>query len=260
MITTMDQLVEALATASPANSFDSTMPSKGSGYFQSLWQASGNPGSGATPPTGAGAALTNATPGAIPYTNPGAGLTGYLGRFFAVGTSIATVMLYDRLVTTSGLSGVLTTAQTVNSAALTRYTSGAGVQAWLEFYGATGATPTTASISYTNQAGTAGQIGSAPISASLLVGTLIPITLAAGDTGVQSVQSVTLAASTGTAGNFGVTLGYVLAWAPVPRTAFELQLDYADLGLPQIQNSACLALADLGMASASLHEFVFVQG
>jgi hypothetical protein len=135
----------------------------------------------------------------------------------------------------------VTTAQTVNSTALTRYTSGVGVQCWLEFYTATGATACTATVSYTNQAGASGRSGTAAIPATTVIGQIIPVTLAAGDTGVQSVQSVTLSATTGTAGNFGVTLLQFLAAIPVSQINAGDVLDYVGTGLVQIQNNACLA-------------------
>lgn len=117
-------------------------------------------------------------------------------------------MLIDRLSHQGGLSGTVTTTQTTNlpTAALTRYTSGVGVYAALEFYAAVGATNAVWTVVYTNQAGTGSRSVSFQIDYSPSILTFVPIPLQGSDTGVRSVQSVTLTPSTGTAGNFGVVL------------------------------------------------------
>lgn len=126
-------------------------------------------------------------------------------------------MLIDRLSHQGGLSGTVTTEQTTNlpTAALTRYTSGAKVMAAIQIYTAIGATPVTVTIRYTNQAGTANQV-SQPLSipASLPAETVLIFALADGDTGVRSVEGLTLSGTTGTAGNFGVVLFMPLAMFP----------------------------------------------
>lgn len=148
--------------------------------------------------------------------------TGALGQYNSSGTMrLAEVELYtsapnciilaDRLSHQGGLDGTVTTAQTTNlpTAALTRYTSGEGVMAAIEIYVAVGATGVDLSVSYTNQAGTGSRtsvvttIGSTGFNA---VARLIMLPLQEGDTGVRSVESVTLSATTGTAGAFGVVL------------------------------------------------------
>jgi hypothetical protein len=108
----------------------------------------------------------------------------------------------------------VTSTQTTNlpTAALTRYTSGAGVFAAIEISSSgIGSTQTTGTISYTNQAGTAGQTGRFGTIGST-THRFYFCTLDSGDTGVRSVESVTLVTSTGTAGNFGVTLYRPLAF------------------------------------------------
>lgn len=121
------------------------------------------------------------------------------------------LILFDRLSHQGGLDATVITAQTTNlpTAALTRYTNGQGVIAMLEIYTQIGATATTITVSYTNQAGTAAQISQPTVfggTAFREVGRIIPIPLALGDTGIRSVENVTVLASTLTAGNFGITL------------------------------------------------------
>ncbi len=147
----------------------------------------------------------------------------------------------DRLVHTSGLSGNISTAQAVNTAALTRHTSGQGVEMFLEIYTAVGATAQSVLIDYTNQDGVAKQtnvtIGGTAASAA---STMLRVPLASGDSGVRSVQSVTLPAGTGTVGNFGITLVKWL-WMTPHSTLAPTIGDWADLGLPEVDPNACVA-------------------
>jgi hypothetical protein len=169
-----------------------------------------------------------------------------------VGAQRCSALLLDRLCHQGGLSGTVTTAQTTNlpTAALPRYTSGDGVQAAVEIYSQIGSTSTTLTISYTNQAGVSGQV-SQPIviggSSNNSVGVMLPIPLADGDTGVQSVQSVTLAGSTLTAGNFGITLFKRLALLPPHTGNFVERQGYRNYlfggGAVEILPGACLQLA-----------------
>lgn len=120
-------------------------------------------------------------------------------------------MIVDMLNLSGGLDATLTTAQTTNlpTAALTRYTSGEGVMAAIYVNASIGATATTVTASYTNTAGTSGRTTTATLIGSTAAngtGVVITLPLQAGDTGVKSVESVTLAATTGTAGNIGVLL------------------------------------------------------
>jgi hypothetical protein len=140
---------------------------------------------------------------------------------FIIGSRIAspgaTGVYYfiDRLSHQGGLSGIVTTAQTTNlpTAALTRYTDGVGVMIGLTIYTVIGGTAATVTASYTNQAGVSGRTTAVQAiggSGNSSAGRMIFLPLQAGDTGVRSVESVTLAATTGTAGNFGVTLFKIL--------------------------------------------------
>jgi hypothetical protein len=160
------------------------------------------------------------------------------------------IMLCDRLSHQAGLSGTVTGAQTTNlpTAALTRYTSGNGVMAALEIYSAVGTTATTVTASYTNQNGTdlrtsvATAFGATGFNAASL---MIMLPLQEGDTGVRSVESVTLAASTvSAAGNFGVTLFKPLLYLPVPSLGSQQLLfdsvQTLSTYMPVIENNACL--------------------
>ncbi len=251
-ITTMDQLVSAIASAQYVDTEEASMTTKGAGLFQSLWTAAGRPGSGAAPGGTPGIAPTSSTVGAIPFTNPGGVNSLYLARLEVSGTVAGSLILYDRLVTVSGLSGTVATAQTISSTALTRSTTGANVSLWIEWYTATGSTATTVTFSYTNQAGTSGQTTpSLAFPATPVAGQMLPVPLAAGDTGVRAVSTGTLALSTGTAGNWGITLAARIATLPISLANIGLLYDYAQCGLPVISPNACLAYKVLCTAATS---------
>lgn len=179
------------------------------GILTSYWYAPGRPGAATASAPGMGGAAMTSVAGQIPFTNPGSGNT-YLARLSASSSVAGTLILADRLWDNSGIAVTTTTGQTVNSVAWPARDSGAStngenVMVALEVQTATtnAAANTTMTITYTNQAGTGsktGTVGSvAPASfpATAVVGTFQPFALAAGDTGVRSIQTVTLAVSLG---------------------------------------------------------------
>lgn len=220
------------------------------GFWTSLWTYAGTPGVGGANP-GAVAVCTSATSGAAPLTNPGGGRQLWMVSLAASLTGAGSLLCYDRLLQIGGLSGTVTTAQSVQSGSgviLTRYTTGVGNQIGVEIYNtAIGTTLTTITASYTNQAGTAGRttvavsIGSTNFREAQRI---IWLPLQDGDTGVRSVETVTLAATTGTAGNFGVFIAH-------PIKSISLGFDGAGredflTGTPapeEVLSNACLAFA-----------------
>lgn len=153
-------------------------------------------------------------------------------------------VLVDRLADVSGMSGIVTADQTADVSP-NRYTDGLGVMAAVQVYSSTGATTTTLSMSYTNQAGTAGKVSMAiATSASMPSGLILPIPLADGDIGVQSVQTAKLQASTGTAGNFGITLYKPLAVFPTASSSPDGNNVYRQMlgALQELSDDACLEI------------------
>lgn len=218
------------------------------GRGASLWTYAGFPAGGSAP--GAGAIPTNATVGAFPFTNAGAGREKWMIGASAISVVAGTYIIYDRLFHISGLSGTVTAAQTVQGSpatpALTRNTGGAGNFAMYEIYTAIGATSSTLTMSYTNQAGTAGQSATMNIGATNFreVNRAQQIPLASGDTGIQSVQSVTLTATTGLAGDFGITIGRPLVSLTVCAVGIAAVRDFTTglPGIPKIDDNACLSV------------------
>jgi hypothetical protein len=210
----------------------------------SLWRYDGNPAGGAIP--GAAAVPTRATQGALPFTNPGGGRQKWMMQAWCSGLVAGTLVLYDRLLHNGGLVGNVATAQTVGGT-LTRNTGGVGNRAWVEIYTAIGGTATTVTMSYTNQAGTSGRTSTAVA----IGGTgfneatrMILMPLQGTDTGIQAIASITLAATTGTAGSIGATIGRPLAYMPMtPAGGFGWRDFTTGLpGVPEVPTDACLAL------------------
>lgn len=173
------------------------------GVYHSLLYTSGFPGAAVAPTPGlAGAALTTYA-GQIPFPAAVGGKNIHLSMFRARSTQIGSLSLVDRLWHNSGFTVTTLTAQTVNSAAFpardrTGTINGVDVQVGIEVSTATtnAGAITNMTMSYTNEAGTAGRtatISSFPATAA--AGTFVPFQLQAGDSGVRSIQSLTLGTS-----------------------------------------------------------------
>jgi hypothetical protein len=165
----------------------------------------------------------------------------------------AAMMVVDLLNVSGGLNATLTTAQTTNlpTAALTRYTSGEGVMAGIVIYTIIGTAQTTVTVSYTNSAGVSGRISTATTFGSGFFresGVLLPIPLQGADKGFRSIESVTVAGTTGTAGNFGVCMFKPLAMISLESATGAMPLDSVSTGciinsLCEIHPDACLAFS-----------------
>lgn len=196
---------------------------------------------------GAAAVPVNTDDGALGQTDPGGARQKWLLGVAGCFTQPGNFLLYDRLLHNGGLSGTVTTAQTVGGT-LTRYTGGVGNLIAVEIYTTIGTTATTITASYTNQANTSGRT----TQAVTFGGTgwredtrMIILPLQTGDTGVRSVQSVTVLATTGTAGSFGVTIIHPLATLPQTGIATGFQRDFLRNypTVEEIFTDACLCYA-----------------
>jgi hypothetical protein len=160
----------------------------------------------------------------------------------------ATLILCDFLLMYPSL--VVTGAPTTltNGVGLPRYTDGAGVQAVVTVNSALGAAAPALTFTYTDQGGTGSNVAtahtapvaSAPLSTCFLTDGSPFMRLAAGDSGVRSVQSYTLA--TGTTGTVSMLLCKPLATIPLLaiNTASERDLAFQLPSLPQVVDGACL--------------------
>ena len=259
-ISNQDGLVSALAGVVPQNRAMWTKANVTSvaGRMCSLWTGTGQPGTGSLTlgQAAAGAVSTSADTGAYPFTNP-SGQNTYAGRAIASSAATGMLVLFDLLwVWGSGGSGwvvTTTTAQaTTSPAALTRPdANGNGTELWLEVLSTLGAGASTPSISYTNSGGTGSRTTSALASTSgFITGSMVQFPLQAGDTGVKSVQSMTLT-TTMTSGTARVCILRRVAEIPITTANVPVLLDFAALGLPQIYDSASLFWAFLPVSTTS---------
>lgn len=217
------------------------------GRAASLWTYDGFPGAGVAPTTAA--IPDNTTNGGLKQTDPSGGREKWMYSAWACGLVAGTLILYDRLLHIGSLSGTTATAQNVQtttpSPALTRYTNGLGNIAFIEIYAQIGTTSTTVTMNYNDQSGSdstspAVAIGNTGFREATRV---IFLPLAAGDTGIQAVKTITLAASTTTAGNIGVTIAHPLAYIGIGMPGGAGWRDFSTglPGIPEIETDACLA-------------------
>ena len=198
--------------------------------------------------------------------NPTPPALSYFAQWRAVSTVAGSLHMYDRVWSCTGFSGTVTTAQAVTGfPTLTRpNANGTGLEIWIECYTATGATASNITVQYTNSAGVSGRktVATAHIT-SMQANRMYQVPLQSGDTGVKSIQSVTLSASTGIAGAFGVTLMKRISSIAMPLVNIGTTLDFASLGMPQIQDNSALSFFHQGATTSSgiiMGQINFVQG
>jgi len=253
-ITTRDQLINSLGNKSSRFVIDKApLSNAAAGQYFSLWRATGQPGQGAIPT--AAETCNNALTGGMNFTQQVAPATSYGGWANAVcSNSAVTIDVHDRLMHMGGLNATLLTAQTVslnlngvtadNMVARIGDANFSDVQWWAEWYTDTGATASNATIAVTYNDGSSGNLTVVAVGGTVRAGRMIPlnnlIPAAAAGKFIRSIDTVTLSASTATAGNFGFT-------ASRPRMTMPLLLankmeifDWAQLGFPEIFNSSCL--------------------
>lgn len=254
MLQSVDAIVDAMANNSSRLIIDkASIASQTAGNYVSLWRATGQPGQGAIP--AAAAACNNATVGAINFTQQTAPSTSYLAQLeVSCGNATMTLEIHDRLAHMGGLSGTLTTAQTVgidfnsltadNLPARLGDTNFSDIQWWLEWYTATGATAANATVAVTYNDGTTGNLTAASLAATRPASLMIPLNGLIPSAGagkyIRAVNTVTLSATTGTAGSFGVTATRFRGSVFAPIANAKFKEDWATLGLPEIANSSCL--------------------
>ena len=237
-ITTLDG---AIAGQRPPDNFLKNGVATVVGRLYSPFYVAGLPGAAVAPSPGvAGAALTSYS-GQLPFTNPGAGNT-HLMRFVGDCNVAGSLLLCDRLWHNSGLSATLTTAQTVNSVAWPARdrdgsTNGVGVQVGFEVSTVMGAGTPTFTMNYTNAAGTAGRsITTGTQAGTMAVGSFIPIPLAAGDTGVRSIQAGWQLSASMTSGAYHLVAYRVLARVPVVAGGISGAVDFLTGGAVRMYN------------------------
>lgn len=265
-IDTMDKLISALGDSFKCRFYKPSLSNATAGQLHSLWRSNGFPTLGAIPTTAA--YCDDTTVGSWDLPDP-ALLQQYIGKFSASSSVIGQLILMDRLSAMGGLVGNIATAQTVNLDVATPATQGRcgadgmGVLWGLEWYADTGSTAVTATITYTNQDDVGSKTTTVSLAATRRISTFLPIMPNATDIRIKSIQSVQLSATTGTAGNFGVTAYVRQVECPLPVVGVGAVLDYAQTGLEKISKNSCLSLMMMcGSTSTGnvLGSFEVIQG
>ena len=255
MIENIDNLVKALGNNSSRIVLDkASIASQTANSYCSLWRATGQPGPGAIPTVVA--TCNNTTVGTIGFNQQTSPITSY-GAYLeiATGNAAMTMELHDRLASMGGLNGTLTTAQSVNLDLNTLLATDninvrkgdanySDVQWWLEWYTATGGTIVTATIAVTYNDGTTGNLNALSLAATRPASHMIPLNslIPSAQSGkfIRGIVSVTLSATSGTAGNFGVTATRPRMTLSAPIANHKFIADWAQLGLPEIYNSSAI--------------------
>ena len=257
-ITTVDGLVASASQLVPF--YKSAARTTIANNWFSLWDLAGNPGAG-TLAVGntANGLVPDDTTGGDPSLNAfGGGATGYLSNVEFANTVACRMMLVDRVFHAGAYAFNASTSLTSQPSYSTRMpgTNYAGTQIWIETVTAFTGSPSIA-VTYTNQAGTAAHTtGTVATGSALTLGRMIQLPLAAGDTGVQKIESVT--ATVATVGTFNVLVLRPLWTGRVPIANFGDTHSWDRIGFPQVYALSCLqVLMAADSTSSGVPELLF---
>ncbi len=249
-IDTLDKLVAGLASSQSLVIYKGSISTQGANGFTSLWRATGNPGQGAIP--GAAATCEKTLTGTWNFNNPVSG-NSYLSNLTIQGAASHQLIIYDRLSHMGGLSGIVTTAQTVGisiPADRNALYTDPDLEWFCEIYSDIGTTGVTATVAYVDEADQAATFtftlgGTSPLNQDSRLFPLNSATTnrAAGKL-IKSITSVTHA-TTGTAGSYGFTCAKRLATVPMGQINTGMSFDFAGLKLPKVPDNACIWFAIL---------------
>jgi hypothetical protein len=247
-ITTVQQIADGILPSRPIGRFGlnsaNAVPPRSSFIGGTASFPSGAP----TMPTATnGVVLTNASAGALPFNNPPSGQNTYLAgmKWPHIADVARNIFLVDflwskqidsRIITPQTIDSVQFPARDRNGSS-----NGDGVYIAINSYSGNGSI-VSATISYTNSAGTSGRTGNMIWdNVTGQSGIVMPFSLDSGDLGVRSVQSVTLTADAGTGTQFAL-----IAFRPIASISsfqtktLELTDDAVSFGLPRIYDDSCL--------------------
>ncbi len=260
-----DQLIDALANNASRIVLDkASLANQVAGRYCALWRATGLPAQGAIPGT-TPALCNHLTVGAVGFDQQTAPATSYIGILNLIGgNSAQTVEVHDRIAHVGGLSLAVTTAQTITGMDLLTLAPDAArigdpaygdAQWWLDVYADGGATASNATINVTFDDGSTGNLNTIAVGGTLRVGHRLGVdglrTTAQQARNIRGINSVTLSASTGTAGNFGFTCTRPRLYAPVLLANLVSKMTWAETGLPEVPNGACLEFMILPSTTSS---------
>jgi len=260
-ITTLDQIIAGMQPPESFFKIGATMEATGVHY--SPFYVSGRPGAAVAPTPGLNGAALTSYAGQIPFRNPSSD-NSYLARL-AVSCSLAgTLLLCDRLWHNSSIVSATTTEQAITHPGLparcppatgsTPDASGNTILCGIEVSTATtnGSVITNTTLNYTNQAGSGSKTGTiSSFPSTALAGTFVPFQLAAGDTGIQSIQGITLGTSYGT-GVVHLVQYRILARVGIIDTSIGNAIDAIDSGFPRLYDNTVPFLLWLPSATTAV--------
>lgn len=248
--TTEDSVVSALKGAGNGGAgcrqrFYKTSLTAVASFDYSGWMMAGAPAAGVAPTTWAHP--TQATTGAwCPKLVNGGTQT---NRVLLIESTMANagqnLRLVDRVGHMGGLSGTSVAAQTVGATLTTPAADGrcaadgSDVEWYLEWYSATGSTGINVTLAVTYDDDSTGNVVVA-IPANVPAYRLYPIRPAVAGRTIKAISTATNSATTGTAGNYGVTAVKELCSSSVPMANYTNKQDYAYLGMPKVGTNACV--------------------
>lgn len=230
---------------------------EGAGIWASNFYQAGFPGPAVISTAGiAGEALTS-YPGQMRFPAAVGGKEIRLAKIEAAHSSgVGYLALMDRLWHNNGYSVTLTTSQTIDSVAwpardANGATLGAGVSIAMEAAATLGSGTPTLTVTYTNSAGTAGRVGTiGPISTTSQPGSWYAMSMAAGDVGVRSVQSIQSSA-TMTSGAVSFVAFRQIAGLPMGAANVAIDRDAIALGVPLAYDNTVPFLVYLPTATSA---------
>ena len=159
-------------------------------------------------------------------------------------------------VSTTGAKTITMTPISNTAANVDRYANGEGLRAFVASYATMGANAPTMVMTYTNSAGTtgkttmAGNVSTAAAPSGIIlhsgnaankVGPFL--NLAAGDTGIKDIESLTWGGTAHASGSVFIGLCKPLCMPiPVPATGLYTMVDFVNTlpSLPRLRNGACI--------------------
>lgn len=250
----VDDIISALANGNGKRSFfNKAFPSTTvAGIPHTAWLATGFPGAGTTTATGKanGTVCNSSTAGALDFTNAAGGTTQALVSFEAAPTAVAGVgslILYDRIchcnINHNESNGSFT-----GMSATTRLGASEGGFLFLEVVSAFSAATNTLNFGYTNQAGVGSRTTpnfttvASSIAGRSPLASLLYVPLQAGDTGIRSLDTVTLVSGTAT-GTMNAVIGRMLAVLPITAAGVAIGRDTVMemMQLPKLYDNSCLS-------------------
>lgn len=260
-ITTAAQFNDALRKAQIIPFQKSSISSTAANFWFSSFRAGGWPVAGSIPT--AAAICNNTLTGGQVYRQAVGSNKLYLAEM-EVGCSQAymDIQLHDRLAHMGGLVANITTLQTTNlpidvSGTESNLVARRGavdyseLQWWFDIYTTTGATQSTVTITYVATDDTTDTFATTVIPANANAGRSIPINYPPNGKIMKRINSVQLSPSTGTAGNFGITVTRPIGGISTEGNNIVRKGNAYVTGFPSIQAEACLYIIYLCSATSS---------